>query len=53
MSYVVPIGDELSSHEDSELFHTQMIEDYVAINFQQLHRRFRIANLKPIDKVSK
>lgn len=53
MSYVVPIGDELSSHEENEQFHTQMIHDYVAINFRQLHRRLRIANLKPIDKVSK
>ena len=34
MSYVVPrIGDELSSHEENDLFHTQMIHDYVAINF--------------------
>ena len=53
MSYVVPIGDELSSHEENELFHTAKIQDPVAINFRQLHRRFRIANLKPIDRVSK
>lgn len=48
--YTVPFGDEFSTQQYNKYFHTICLEGNVTIEFQLLHRKFRIRNAQDVCK---